>query len=128
MRIPVPDEVLPASALGRVHLVGIGGAGLSAIARLMHQQGVPVSGSDAGDSAVATATAGAFRGIRLVPNPAWWADHRAAAARRFEKRSAISSAVRTASAPFSKRGSAWSARSSVRTPNATGTPVSIAAS
>ena len=51
-----------------------------------------------------------------------------AAARRFAKRSAISSAVRTASAPFSRRGDAWSGRSSVRTPNATGTPVSIAAS
>ncbi len=55
MRIPVPDEILPADRLGRVHLVGIGGAGLSAIARLMHQSGVPVSGSDAHDSAVVRA-------------------------------------------------------------------------
>ena len=29
MRIPVPDELLPADRLGRVHFVGIGGAGLS---------------------------------------------------------------------------------------------------
>ncbi len=55
MKIPVPDEILPADRLGRVHLVGIGGAGLSAIARLMHQAGVVVSGSDANDSAVVQA-------------------------------------------------------------------------
>ena len=54
--------------------------------------------------------------------------HRAAAARSWEKRSAISSALRTASAPFSIRGSACSTRSSVSTPNETGTPVSSAAS
>ena len=29
MRIPVPDELLPADGLGRVHFVGIGGAALS---------------------------------------------------------------------------------------------------
>jgi UDP-N-acetylmuramate--alanine ligase len=55
MKIPVPDDILPAAELGKVHLVGIGGAGLSAIARLMHQQGVQVSGSDASDSAVVQA-------------------------------------------------------------------------
>jgi len=46
MRVPVPDELLPADRLGRVHFVGIGGAGLSAIARIMARQGVPVTGSD----------------------------------------------------------------------------------
>lgn len=50
MRVPVPEEVLPAAELGRVHFVGIGGAGLSAIARLMNEQGVGVSGSDQQDS------------------------------------------------------------------------------
>ena len=50
MRVPVPDTVLPADRLGRVHFVGIGGAGLSAIARIMLARGVPVSGSDAVDS------------------------------------------------------------------------------
>ncbi|HVK29795.1 MAG TPA: UDP-N-acetylmuramate--L-alanine ligase [Nocardioides sp.] len=55
MKIPVPDEILPADRLGRVHFVGIGGAGLSGIARLMHQAGVAVSGSDANDSAVVRA-------------------------------------------------------------------------
>lgn len=52
MRIDVPTEILPMSRLGRVHFVGIGGAGLSAIALLMHQSGVDVSGSDGKDSAV----------------------------------------------------------------------------
>lgn len=55
MKIPVPDEILPADRLGRVHLVGIGGAGLSGIARLMHESGVEVTGSDANDSAVVQA-------------------------------------------------------------------------
>ena len=46
MRIPVPDELLPAEQLGRVHFVGIGGAALSGIARIMARRGVPVTGSD----------------------------------------------------------------------------------
>ncbi len=50
MRIPVPDEIPPAAELGRVHFVGIGGAGLSAIARIMARQGVPVTGSDDHDT------------------------------------------------------------------------------
>jgi len=35
---------------GRVHLVGVGGAGMSGIARVLLARGVPVSGSDAKDS------------------------------------------------------------------------------
>lgn len=50
MKVPVPDEILPAEQLGRVHFVGIGGAGLSAIARIMLERGVTVSGSDGTDS------------------------------------------------------------------------------
>ncbi|HEX5917066.1 MAG TPA: Mur ligase family protein, partial [Nocardioides sp.] len=50
MRIPVPDEVLPAAELGRVHCVGIGGAGISAIARIMAQRGITVTGSDDHDT------------------------------------------------------------------------------
>ncbi|KQV76261.1 UDP-N-acetylmuramate--alanine ligase [Aeromicrobium sp. Root344] len=55
MKIPFPAEVPAAGDLGAVHLVGIGGAGLSAIARLMAQQGVRVSGSDANESPVVDA-------------------------------------------------------------------------
>ncbi|MCA1982492.1 UDP-N-acetylmuramate--L-alanine ligase [Nocardioides nematodiphilus] len=51
MRVPVPERILPAEELGRVHFVGIGGAGLSAIARLMLARGITVSGSDGNPSA-----------------------------------------------------------------------------
>src|SRR4051812_20888018 len=47
MRVPVPDTLLPADQLGRVHFIGIGGAGLSGIARIMLARGITVSGSDA---------------------------------------------------------------------------------
>lgn len=45
------------SDLGRVHIVGIGGAGMSGIARVMLDRGVNVSGSDAKDSRRLTALA-----------------------------------------------------------------------
>ena len=51
MKVPVPDTLLPAESLGRVHFVGIGGAGLSGIARIMLARGIEVSGSDAKASA-----------------------------------------------------------------------------
>ncbi|MBJ7530287.1 MAG: UDP-N-acetylmuramate--L-alanine ligase, partial [Nocardioides sp.] len=50
MRVPVPSTLLPADRLGRVHLVGIGGAGLSGIARILLARGITVSGSDGTDS------------------------------------------------------------------------------
>jgi UDP-N-acetylmuramate--alanine ligase len=50
VRVPVPEELLPADRLGRVHFVGIGGAGLSGIARIMLARGIVVSGSDAKES------------------------------------------------------------------------------
>src|SRR5690348_267911 len=45
-------EPVPAARLGRVHFAGIGGAGMSGIARIMLARGVGVSGSDARDSAL----------------------------------------------------------------------------
>lgn len=42
----------PAEQLGRVHLVGVGGAGMSAIALLLARRGLEVSGSDARDGVV----------------------------------------------------------------------------
>lgn len=44
--VPMMDE------LGRVHVLAVGGAGMSAVARLLLAAGVTVSGSDAKDSAV----------------------------------------------------------------------------
>jgi UDP-N-acetylmuramate--alanine ligase len=55
VRIPVPEQILPAEQLGVVHFIGIGGAGLSAIARLMLARGVRVTGSDGVDSPVLAA-------------------------------------------------------------------------
>jgi UDP-N-acetylmuramate--alanine ligase len=50
VKVPVPDELLPAERLGRVHFIGIGGAALSAIARIMAARGVLVTGSDDNDT------------------------------------------------------------------------------
>src|SRR5580692_642612 len=47
-----PADPLPAARLGRVHFAGIGGAGMSGIARIMLARGIAVSGSDARDSAL----------------------------------------------------------------------------
>jgi UDP-N-acetylmuramate--alanine ligase len=48
----------PPRIRGRVHLVGIGGAGMSAIARVLREAGYEVSGSDQRESAVLTALRG----------------------------------------------------------------------
>jgi UDP-N-acetylmuramate--alanine ligase len=48
-------EAVPADQLGHVHFVGIGGAGMSGIARIMLARGMRVSGSDAKDSLALTA-------------------------------------------------------------------------
>ena len=85
-----PSEDL--AALGRVHVVGIGGAGMSGIARIMLARGVPVSGSDAKDSRrlaalralgadvavghdaarVAAADTVWCRPPSRTPTPSWW--------------------------------------------------------
>ena len=52
------------SSLARVHMVGIGGAGMSAIARILADRGLPVSGSDAKGSHVLTGLA--QRGVQTA--------------------------------------------------------------
>lgn len=47
---PDPDLVLP-DTLGRLHFVGIGGSGMSGIARMFHERGHSVTGSDRSESA-----------------------------------------------------------------------------
>ncbi|WP_166351468.1 UDP-N-acetylmuramate--L-alanine ligase [Phytoactinopolyspora limicola] len=54
MIVPPPDGIIPAEKLGAVHFVGIGGAGMSGIARILLARGIDVSGSDAKDSGVLT--------------------------------------------------------------------------
>ncbi len=46
MGLVTPVEPVPVGQLGRVHFVGIGGAGMSGIARILLARGVAVSGSD----------------------------------------------------------------------------------
>ena len=60
MRVPVPERILLAEELGRVHFIGIGGAGLSAIARLMLARGIAVSGSDGVASPVPSVCVGSL--------------------------------------------------------------------
>jgi len=50
MGLVTPTDPVPLEDLGRVHFTGIGGAGMSGIARIMLSRGVPVSGSDAARS------------------------------------------------------------------------------
>ncbi|MEP6665907.1 MAG: UDP-N-acetylmuramate--L-alanine ligase [Nocardioidaceae bacterium] len=50
MKVEVPDVIEPCEQLGHVHFVGIGGAALSGLARIMAARGVTVTGSDAKDS------------------------------------------------------------------------------
>ncbi|HXP22438.1 MAG TPA: UDP-N-acetylmuramate--L-alanine ligase [Streptosporangiaceae bacterium] len=51
MGLVTPVAPVPLGDLGRVHFVGIGGAGMSGIARVMLARGVPVSGCDSAGSA-----------------------------------------------------------------------------
>lgn len=48
-------RVRPADELGAAHFIGIGGAGMSGIARVLLARGMRVTGSDARDSSVVTA-------------------------------------------------------------------------
>ena len=50
MSLVTPVDPVPLDQLGRVHFTGIGGAGMSGIARIMLARGVSVSGSDAAAS------------------------------------------------------------------------------
>ncbi len=60
---PAPETPPALAELGRVHLVGVGGVGMSAVALLLAARGVPVSGSDARESVVLAALRDA--GVRV---------------------------------------------------------------
>jgi UDP-N-acetylmuramate--alanine ligase len=51
-RLVTPTDPVTVGELGRVHFTGIGGAGMSGIARILLARGVPVSGTDSADSAL----------------------------------------------------------------------------
>ncbi len=68
MRVPVPEVIPPCEELGRVHFVGVGGAALSGLARIMAARGVVVSGSDAKDSVL-------LDGLRAIGVTCWVGHH-----------------------------------------------------
>ena len=55
---PARDRRQPAAPAGRVHLVGIGGTGMSALARLLLESGYQVTGSDHKETPVLTTLRG----------------------------------------------------------------------
>jgi len=55
VRSAATDAVPPLAELGRVHIMGIAGAGMSALARILVARGVPVSGCEARDSTTVAA-------------------------------------------------------------------------
>lgn len=61
----LPDE------LGRVHLVGVGGSGMSGIARVLHERGYAVSGTDRAASEVTDALANAGINIFIGEDSGW---------------------------------------------------------
>ena len=63
-RFDMSAAPVPVAELGSVHVLAVGGAGMSAVARLLAAAGVPVSGSDAKDSEVLRALRA--EGIRTV--------------------------------------------------------------
>src|SRR3954451_5168286 len=65
---PVPED------LGRVHFMGIGGAGMSGIARIMLARGVAVGGCDAKDSRALAALRARGADVQIGHDPAHAAD------------------------------------------------------
>ncbi len=63
-------EVPPARSLGHVHLIAIGGAGMSGVARIMLGMGLTVSGSDAKESLVLHALAAEGAVVHVGHDPA----------------------------------------------------------
>ncbi|HEY2166711.1 MAG TPA: UDP-N-acetylmuramate--L-alanine ligase [Jatrophihabitantaceae bacterium] len=54
VRSAAVDAIPPLRELGRVHIMGIAGSGMSALARILIERGVPVSGCEARDSLTVT--------------------------------------------------------------------------
>jgi UDP-N-acetylmuramate--alanine ligase len=71
VRSAATDAVPPLADLGRVHIMGIAGAGMSALARILVARGVEVSGCEARDST----TVAALRAVGATVHIGHSADH-----------------------------------------------------
>jgi UDP-N-acetylmuramate--alanine ligase len=71
VRSAATDAVPPLADLGRVHIMGIAGAGMSALARILVARGVAVSGCEARDST----TVAALRAVGATVHIGHSADH-----------------------------------------------------
>lgn len=70
MLTPRTDGWLP-EELGRVHLVGVGGSGMSGIARVLHERGYVVSGTDRAASEVTDSLANAGIDVFIGEDSGW---------------------------------------------------------
>jgi UDP-N-acetylmuramate--alanine ligase len=66
---PAAQRSVAGAELGHVHLVGIGGVGMSGIARILLARGVPVSGSDKRESRTAQALRGLGATVHIGHDP-----------------------------------------------------------
>ena len=69
-RFVFTDPVPPLDELGRVHLIAIGGAGMSAVAKLLRARGVEVSGSDMADTSALASVRGSGARVHVGHDPA----------------------------------------------------------
>lgn len=72
-RFDFTAQVPAAQELGRVHLVAVGGAGMSGLARILRAKGLAVSGSDVQDSPVLRALAAEGVRVQVGHDPAYLA-------------------------------------------------------
>jgi UDP-N-acetylmuramate--alanine ligase len=70
VRSAATDAVPPMAALGRVHIMGIAGAGMSGLARILVARGMPVSGCEARESNTVAALRAVGATVHIGHSPA----------------------------------------------------------
>jgi UDP-N-acetylmuramate--alanine ligase len=117
IRSAATDRIPALADLGRVHIIDIVGSGMNALARILFDRGVPVSGCEARESITVAGAASARRRRRHWPLPAAPRRHRRVrlhgrhqppargARRRAGERQAGPAPGRRAGRPLVRRGS-----------------------